>query len=110
MDKVVTIAERDAREAARRRSAADAIIAKLKAFAISRGGRFLVFGSAAVDAMSSVRDLAVVVHFPSDPAGEAVVLVEDLSRIHDLPVDYYLRSLASERFLARIANEAVTLS
>ena len=110
MDEVVTIAERDAREAARRRSAADAIIAQLKAFAISSGGRFLVFGSAAVDAMSSDSDLDVVIDFPSDRESEAVELVEDLSRAHDLPVDYYLRSLASERFLARIANEAVTLS
>ena len=60
--------------------------------------------------MSSESDLDVVVDFPSDREGEAVDFVEDLARIHDLPVDYYLRSLASERFLARIANEAVTLS
>jgi len=110
MDKVVTIAERDAREAARRRSAADAIIAKLTAFAGSHGGRFLVFGSAAVDAMSSESDLDLVVDFPPDREGEAADLIEELSRAYDLPVDYYLRSLASERFLARIANEAVTLS
>jgi len=55
-------------------------------------------------------DLDVVVDFSSDREGEDVEFVEDLSRIHGLPGDYYLRSLASERFLARIANEAVTLS
>jgi predicted nucleotidyltransferase len=109
MIEVVTIPQRRAREAARRRAAADLVIAELKAFALSRGGRFVVFGSVAEDRMSFDSDFDVVVDFPPGRENEAIEFVEDLCRREDLPADVHLRSLASERFLTRIADHAVTL-
>lgn len=46
MSSIVIVAERKAREAARRRAAASLVMAELRTFAVERGGRFLIFGSA----------------------------------------------------------------
>lgn len=109
MVEVVTISERKARETARRRAAADVVMAGLRAFAERCGGHFIVFGSVAQQRLSFDSDLDVLVDVPREHEGEAVELVEDLCRRHDLPADIQLKSQASERLLARIAYHAVTL-
>jgi len=109
MTEIVTVPQRKAREIARRRAAADAIMAELKAFAASHGGRYMVFGSVAENRMSFESDFDVVVDFPLDLENAAVEFVEDLCRRLDLPADVHLKSLASARFLGRIADHAVTL-
>jgi predicted nucleotidyltransferase len=109
MAEVVTVPERKAREAARRRTAASVVMAELKTYAVEHGGRFLVFGSVAEDRMSFQSDFDVVVDFPADRENDAIDFVEDLCRAQDLPADVHPKSLASDRFLARIAGHAVSL-
>jgi predicted nucleotidyltransferase len=109
MKEVVTVPQRKARETARRRAAADRAIAELKAFAAGDGGRFMVSGSVAENRMSFDSDFDVVVDFPLERENAAVEFVEDLCRRLNLPADVHLKSLASARFLARIADHAVTL-
>jgi predicted nucleotidyltransferase len=78
-------------------------------FAQEHKGCFLVFGSVAERRMSFTSDFDVVVDFPRECENAAVEFVEDLCRREKLPADIHLKSLASERFLARIADRAVTL-
>jgi predicted nucleotidyltransferase len=109
MVEVVTISERKARETARRRAAADRVMAELKAFAERYGGRFIVFGSVAQQRLSFDSDFDVIIDVPREHEMAAVELVEDLCRSHDLPADIHLRSQTSDGLLARIADHAVTL-
>lgn len=101
---IVTVAERKAREAARRRAAASLIMAELKTFAVERGGRFLIFGSAAEDKMKFDSDLDVVIDFPAELEAEALDFVEDACRRQNLPVEIFLKSRSSSRFLNRIRD------
>jgi predicted nucleotidyltransferase len=109
MTEIVTVPQRKARETARRQAAADLIMAELKAFAANHGGRFMVYGSVAEGRMSFDSDFDVVIDFPLEGENAAVEFVEDICRRENLPSDIHLKSLASERFLARIAGHAVTL-
>jgi predicted nucleotidyltransferase len=107
MSDVVTVSERKARETLRRRSAAASVMSELREFGHARGGKFIVFGSAAEDRMKFDSDFDVVVDFPSET--EAVDFVEDLCRKHDLPADVHLKSVSSERFLSRIRDHMIVL-
>jgi predicted nucleotidyltransferase len=109
MSDVVTVSERKARETLRRRSAAASVMSELREFGHARGGKFIVFGSAAEDRMKFDSDFDVVVDFPSDRETEAVDFVEDLCRKHDLPADVHLKSVSSERFLGRIRDHMIVL-
>jgi predicted nucleotidyltransferase len=109
MTRVVTVTERKDREAARRRAAADLVMSELKAFGTERGGRFLVFGSAAEDRMKFDSDFDVVVDFPADREAEALDFVEDACRRQNLPSDIHLMSQASDGFLDRIRGHMVQL-
>ncbi|MDB5608541.1 MAG: hypothetical protein JWP25_5441 [Bradyrhizobium sp.] len=64
MSEIVTVPERKAREAARRRAAACDIMTEAKEFAAVRGGRFYVFGSVAEDRIKYDSYFDVVVDFP----------------------------------------------
>jgi predicted nucleotidyltransferase len=109
MTEVVTVPERKARETARRRAAADIVMAELKAFAARHRGQFVVFGSVAEGRMSFDSDFDVVVDFPPERENAAVEFAEDICRRENLPSDVHVKSLAGERFLARIAKHAVNL-
>jgi hypothetical protein len=63
----------------------------------------------AEDRMSFDSDFDVVVDFPADRENAAIEFVEDLCRAKNLPADVHLKSMVSERFLARIAGHAVVL-
>jgi predicted nucleotidyltransferase len=104
---IVTIAERKARETARRRAAADLVMSEMRAFGTEHGGRFLIFGSAAEDRMKFDSDLDVVVDFPAERELEAYDFVEDACRRQDLPADIHLKSTSSSGFLDRIRNHMV---
>jgi predicted nucleotidyltransferase len=108
MSDVVTVSQRKARETARRRAAADLIMAECRAFAASYGGRFLVFGSVAEDRMKFDSDFDVVVDFPEHEK-EAVNFVEEACHRLNLPCDVIPKSTSSDRFLDRINNHAVPL-
>jgi predicted nucleotidyltransferase len=109
MTRIVTVAERKDREAARRRAAADAVMSDLRAFGAARGGRFLVFGSAAKDRMDFDSDLDVVIDFPIDDEIEAIDFVESTCRKRDLPADVHIKSRSSDRFIEAIRKEAIQL-
>jgi hypothetical protein len=80
MPEIVTVPERKAREAARRRAAALDVMTEAREFARTRGGRFYVFGS-----------------------------VEEACQRRHLPSDVHLKSRASRRFLDRIRDQMVSL-
>lgn len=108
---IVTVPERKAREAQRRRVAAQAVMTEAKTFASTKGGRFYVFGSVAEDRVRFDSDFDVIVDFPQAVEMEAFDFIEDACRRHQLPPDIHLKSWASEGFLGRIRGRAtVTLS
>jgi predicted nucleotidyltransferase len=109
MSHIVTVAERKAREAARRRAAADFVMSEMKAFCTEHGGRFLIFGSAAEDRMRFDSDLDVVVDFPAEREAEALDFVEDACRRQNLPADIHLKSRSSSGFLDRIRDHMIQL-
>jgi predicted nucleotidyltransferase len=109
MPGIVTVPERKAREAARRRAAARDVMTEAREFATVCGGRFYVFGSAAEDRMKYDSDFDVVVDFPSATETEAAEFIEDACRRRNLPSDVLLKSRVSERFLDRIRDQMVAL-
>jgi predicted nucleotidyltransferase len=109
MTEIVTVPERKAREAARRRAAARDVMSEAREFATIRGGRFYVFGSVAEDRIKYDSDFDVVVDFPAASEAEAAEFVEEACRRRDLPPDVHLKSRARERFLDRIRDHMVAL-
>lgn len=109
MPEIVTVPERKAREAARRRTAAHEVMAEAREFAVAHGGRFYVFGSVAEDQIKYDSDFDVVVDFPPAAETEAGEFVEGACRRRDLPSDVHLKSSATDRFLARILDRMVSL-
>jgi predicted nucleotidyltransferase len=109
MSDIVTVPERKAREAARRRAAARDVMAEAIEFALVHGGRFHVFGSAAEDRMTYDSDFDVVVDFPPDVETEAAAFIEDACRQRELPSDVHLKSSATDRFLAHIRDRMMSL-
>jgi predicted nucleotidyltransferase len=109
MPEIVTVSERKARETARRRAAALAVMAEAREFASVHGGRFHVFGSAAEDRMKYDSDFDVVVDFPLPTEMEAAEFVEEACRRRNIPSDIHLRSRASARFLDRIRDSMMSL-
>jgi len=109
MPEIVTVPQRKAREAARRRAAAREVMTEARNFASTRGGRFYVFGSVAQDRMRYDSDFDIVVDFPAETETEAVEFVEEACRRRSLPSDVHLKSAASERFLDRIRHQMVPL-
>lgn len=107
MTGIVTVAERKIREAGRRRAAADFVIAEMRVFGTDRGGTFLIFGSAAEGRMKFDSDLDVVIDFPAELESEAYDFVEDACRGRGLPVEIYLKSRSSIRFLDRIRDRTI---
>ncbi len=109
MAEIVTVAQRKMREAARRQAAAATVMAEMCAFAVEQDGHFLVFGSAAIGRITFDSDLDVVIDFPADRENVAIEFVESICRQQHLPVDIVLKGQASDSFLARISDHAVTL-
>jgi predicted nucleotidyltransferase len=109
MPDIVTVSERKAREATRRRAAACEVMTEARQFATVRGGRFYVFGSVAENRIKYDSDFDVVVDFPLATETEAAEFVEEACRQRDLPSDVHLKSRASEKFLDRIRDHMVAL-
>jgi predicted nucleotidyltransferase len=109
MPDIVTVSERKAREATRRRAAACEVMTEARQFAKVRGGRFYVFGSVAENRIKYDSDFDVVVDFPLATETEAAEFVEEACRQRDLPSDVHLKSRASEKFLDRIRDHMVAL-
>ena len=71
MDRIVTLKERKAAEADRRRCAVEHLRSALAAYAREHGGRFLLFGSAARGDMRYNSDVDILVDFPPDGLDDA---------------------------------------
>jgi predicted nucleotidyltransferase len=101
---IVTLTERKAREARRRAQAVRAIMERLRAYVQGpgRGGRFIVFGSAAAGTIRHGSDFDVIIDFP--PAGEAEAwrTVEDACAEWNLPADILSTATTAERFVKKI--------
>jgi predicted nucleotidyltransferase len=109
MPEIVTVSERKSREAARRCAAALNVMAEAREYALTRGGRFYVFGSVAAGRIKYDSDFDVVVDFPFGIEAEAADFVEEACQRRRLPSDVHLKSRASKRFLDRIRDQIVSL-
>lgn len=109
MTEIVTIAERKARAAQRLAAAVDAVMADLRRFASERGGRFLVFGSAAKGTLGYDSDLDVLIDVPPELETEAWDTVEEACRTHGIRPDIHSTATAAPSFVARVSAEAVVL-
>lgn len=105
----VTLPERRAREGARRRGAAGLAIGELRVHAGRAGGRYVVFGSYAADAMTDLSDLDVLIDFPADAGETAWTFVEELARRVDLPIDLHDARHCERRFVERVRAEGIVL-
>jgi hypothetical protein len=76
MQRIVTLTERKAGEAARRREAVSALVPVLADYARAHGGRFLLFGSAARGTMKYHSDVDILMDFPEDELDEPWILAE----------------------------------
>ncbi|MEE2952081.1 MAG: nucleotidyltransferase domain-containing protein [Pseudomonadota bacterium] len=104
----LSLEERKAREASRRRTVVDTVVDALDRYAKAHGGRFHVVGSAVTGQMRYDSDLDVLVEFPPDHEHDAFTFVEDLCIEHRLPLDALAFRTMSARFLARNADRMVT--
>jgi predicted nucleotidyltransferase len=109
MTEIVTVPERQAREAARGGAAARRVMDAIKEFGAAHGGRYHVFGSAAAHRKTFDSDFNVLVDFPPERESEAAEFVENACRSAGIPFDVYLKSTASPRFLDRIRSRMIAL-
>lgn len=71
MQRTVTLSERKAAEAVRRRDAVATLVVALSAYARAHGGRFLLYGSAARETMKYDSDIDLLLDFPDDALTDA---------------------------------------
>ena len=76
MERIVTLSEHKAAEAARRSRAVDELRPILAAYARAHGGRYLLFGSAARGEMRYDSDVDILVDFPPDAIDDAWCFAE----------------------------------
>lgn len=109
MGAIVTIAERNAQALRRRQEAIARAMDDLRAYAMEKGGRFLIFGSAATGNVRRDSDLDIIVDFPPDRETSARERAEEICSVHEVPADIELMSWSSAKFLERIGPHAMVL-
>ena len=109
MDRVVTISERKEREAARRKQAAEDVMAELRTFAHETGGRFLVFGSVAGNRVRYNSDIDIMIDFPPDLEPQAWNKVEDLCRKKGIRPDIHSTGWSKPAFVQEVSRAAIVL-
>jgi predicted nucleotidyltransferase len=109
MTSFVTVSQRKAQEASRRRDAAAAIMAELASYAAGKGGRFLVFGSVAKGRITHGSDIDVLIEFPPEAETEAWQFVEEACRRHGLNGDIHSVRTTKGEFIGRVTPDAVVL-
>lgn len=110
MERIVTLTERKANEAARRRDAVQKLRPLLIAYAREHGGRFLLFGSTARDEMHYDSDVDILTDF-NDPIADDEAWQFAERACWDLGLEPDIRPLAwcTERFLARATPDMQVL-
>jgi predicted nucleotidyltransferase len=105
MGRIVTLAERKAAEAERRRLAVEDLCAVLASYAREHGGRFLLFGSAARGEMRYDSDVDILVDFPGDSIDDAWNFAEQGCRDRGLEPDITPFSSCKGRFRERVTPD-----
>lgn len=102
MDRVVTLAERKAAAAERKRQGLASLRPVLVAYARAHGGRFLLFGSAARQSMRRDSDVDILTDFPEAETSAAWVFAERACWDRGLTPDVMPKSWCKPDFLAHI--------
>ena len=106
---VATLQSRKIAEASRRKNAAAGVMDRLRAYAITEGGRFIVFGSSASGGMRYDSDIDVLVDFPPEKSAAAIVYVEDICAEHAIPADILDVATTKEAFVQRARANGLCL-
>ena len=106
---LVTIAERKSRSVARKQSAAAATTSRLRDYAVSHHGKFLIFGSTARGELRPDSDLDVLVDFPPVDERAARDFAERVALECGITPDVHLRSETSATLLERALRDAMVL-
>lgn len=85
-------------------------MAELAPYAAAKGGRFLVFGSAAKGRITHGSDIDVLIDFPPEVEPEAWQFVEEACRRHGLSGDIHSVGTTKREFIDRVSPDAVVLS
>ncbi|MBN8927064.1 MAG: hypothetical protein BGO51_09885 [Rhodospirillales bacterium 69-11] len=107
--RIVTLAERKAKEADRRRRAVADLRGVLADYARREGGRFLLFGSAARGTMRYDSDVDILVDFPDERERAAWRFAEQACWDRDLDVDIMPYGWCKPDFLAHVAPDLQVL-
>jgi hypothetical protein len=105
MGRIVTLKERKAAEAARRKGAVADLCPVLARYAREHGGRFLLFGSAARGDMRYDSDVDLLVDFPSEALDDAWNFAERACWDRRLEPDITPFSWCKGRFLERVTPD-----
>jgi predicted nucleotidyltransferase len=109
VERIVTLKERKAKEAERRRLAVAELREALAAYARAHGGRFLLFGSAARGEMRYNSDVDILVDFPGKALNEAWNFAERACWDRKLDPDITSFAWCRDQFLARITPDLQVL-
>jgi predicted nucleotidyltransferase len=109
MQRIVTITERKAAEAARRTEAVAALLPVLSEYARAHGGQFLLFGSAARGQMKFTSDVDLLMDFPPETLDEAWKFAEAACWDRDLKPDLIPYRWCRQAFLEHVAADARVL-
>jgi predicted nucleotidyltransferase len=105
MGGIVTLRERKASEAERRRHAVDDLRGMLAAYAREHGGRYFLFGSAARGDMRYDSDVDILVDFPPDALDDAWNFAERACWDRKLEPDITPFAWCRGRFRERVMPE-----
>ena len=109
-DGIVTLKERKAREAERRRQAVAELREVLAAHAREHRGRYLLFGSAARGEMRYDSDVDILVDFPCEALNDAWNFAERACWDRNLDPDITPFSWCKQEFLARVTPDLQELA
>jgi predicted nucleotidyltransferase len=109
-DGIVTLKERKAREAERRRQAVAELREVLAAYAREHRGRYLLFGSAARGGMRYDSDVDILVDFPREALNDAWNFAERACWDRKLDPDITPFSWCKQEFLARVTPDMQELA
>ncbi len=104
-----TLAERKAARVTSLHQAVATLRNRLRAYARSHGGRFLLYGSAARGDLRFDSDIDLLIDFPEERLSAAWRFAEDVCRELDLKADLCPLAWCRDDFLAHIGKDAEPL-
>jgi len=105
-----TLSERKSLEATRRANAASQVVDQLRAYARSKAGRFVVFGSFVDRRMRYDSDLDVLIDFPVAEVPAAWDFIEEACSRAKLDPDIHDASTSKSAFVARVISKGLVLA